>query len=241
MQKIDYDATIREVMLGGSTSSACPGCAAVLTVEQPWCRACADRRADEWKRGEARRLVDEAWAVTVGTIPDWPWARFSNAEWTEGRNAACLSAARAWQPTGGMLLMGPTAQGKSSALVARLHELRRLAAGAVIDRGEATLTPVVWVTEQDLVAAVRVHPLGRGECPALREAKSARALIIDEMGPAGAKALMFDVINARYHRGLCTTVTTGRTYDQFMLTYGDAMVRRILTGGVLVDLHGGAS
>jgi DNA replication protein DnaC len=193
--------------------------------------ACADYQSRLSNRNA------EAWAVTAERLPGWEWARLSNGQWLGNVFPGVVSAVRAWSPTQGLLLIGPTGCGKTSALVARMHDLRRRAHGAAIDRGESELVPVMWVTEHDLAVALRAHPLGRGECPLVRDAKSAAALVVDEVGPVGRSGPLFEVLNARYQRGLRTVVTSGLTLEQVTSTYGDAMVRRVLNGGRFVDLH----
>ena len=177
----------------------------------------------------------DGWLDDSRDMPRMPWARFShNAPWIAKFPPRLLNAINGWRPRSrGLVLLGGTGLGKTSSLVARLHEVRQFAKDA-----RRQLPRFLWTTEARLKQARREHALGRGEAPLIRRAVSVRHLIVDELGPANATELMHaTIVDERYARGLPTTITSGLTADELGKRYGYAMVRRLNQHADIVDLH----
>jgi hypothetical protein len=89
--------------------------------------------------------------------------------------------------------------------------------------------------------ADRYHRLGEGEPPAIKEARHARALVLDDIGAEGGQAL-WTILNHRYHEGLPTIATSGLTRDALSNAIGAAAVRRLKDQHaghevLVIDLH----
>lgn len=157
------------------------------------------------------------------------------------RDARLLGPARAWTWGSPCLLMsGPTESGKSSA--AALVVLRAIAKGREADaplwRG------IRWYGANELMRHAREWSLGAGECPEVRQASTCGLLILDDLGNEQEwQTTTFDLLQARYERGLPNIVTTGLRPAQLIERYGDAVLRRIIQRngkmGTLVDCWGG--
>lgn len=194
----------------------------------------------------------EAWAnsVTDG-LPSWKWARASNPEWMAKVDGRIVEAAKAWKwvlpgdrdsivAGKGLVLLAPTGAGKSSAIVARIHDglarLRSWGNRETVGR----LPSVLWVREADLVA----DQWAGGELGP--RAKRADVLIIDELGfangekaPTGKSPVIMDIVFRRYDDGRSTTITSGLASDQLAERYGTSMFRRLAEGATIVDLMRG--
>lgn len=123
-----------------------------------------------------------------------------------------MAAKIAGRVTLSAVLMGPTGCGKTTA--AALLVLRSAPPG------------LHWCYATDLAMADRYHKLGDGEPPAIERARSATALVIDDIG-AESSAALWTILNHRYHEGLPTIATTGLTRDELTAAIGAAAVRRL--------------
>jgi len=137
--------------------------------------------------------------------------------------------AREWSPAhGNVLLLGETGQGKSTAAAV---VFRRLLREGWRDGGDAWAFAqgMRWFRAEQLEREMRGHPLGRGECPAYRDAVNATLLVLDEIGwerdPKGVASILAE----RYDSPRLTIVTSGQDLKELSGTYGDAVVRRMLT------------
>lgn len=139
-----------------------------------------------------------------------------------------MANALAGKATLSAVLMGPTGCGKTTA-----------AALLVLRSAPPSLH---WCYATDLAVADRYHRLGDGEPPAIQQAKTARALVLDDIG-AESSAALWTVLNHRYHEGLPTIATTGLTREELTHAIGAAAVRRLRdqhagSEVLLVDCHG---
>ncbi len=116
------------------------------------------------------------------------------------------------------VLMGPTGCGKTTA------------AAVLVLR--AMPQALHWCYATDLAVADRYHKLGDGEPPSVTRARTAPALVLDDIGAESSTAL-WAILNHRYHEGLPTIATTGLTRDELTAAIGAAAVRR------LKDQHAG--
>lgn len=202
-----------------------------------------DERARLYDEEQNRAQIAD-WIRTVrNQLPPWQFARFGNQEWAAKVHPRVLEAAKAWRmihrdPSDerkfvggeGIVLSGKSGCGKSSALVARIHEgLQRMhergAAGTRIKR----LPSVAWVTEADLVKAEweRVEAVNR----CIR----ADACIVDEVGfanghhaPNGHSPVLMQVVFGRYDLGKPTSITTGLSIGELGDRYGSGLSRRLI-------------
>lgn len=110
------------------------------------------------------------------------------------------------------LLLGPTGVGKTSGakwlLAGRKHELIKC---------------------DDLSKADREHPLGNGSPRLVDRAKSAKLLILDDVGTdlQHGVATLQSVLDHRYDKKLPTIVTTGLTLSELRNHIGAPYLRRI--------------
>lgn len=203
------------------------------TLECPGCVADAERRLEAQRRRDG---LATWWPPQ--TLPRWPWARLGNTPWEQRANQRLLSVLRAWMPSKSMLLLGPTGSGKTSGVVARVHELgehaRRWADEVWSTR--CPVCPTLYATELELVQARRRHPLGHGEPPVVAHAMAVPCLILDEVG-ATRDLLTHEVLDARMRRGLPTVALAGWPKAELAERVGDACYRRLEQGAILCDLH----
>lgn len=206
------------------------------TLECGGCIADAERRLEAERRREA---LARWWPPQ--TLPRWPWARLGETSWEERAHPRLLAVLRRWTPGKSLLLLGPTGSGKTSGVVARLHELGAHA-HRWADEVWSTRCPVVptyYATELELVQARRRHPLGQGEPEAVARAMASPCLILDEVGST-RDLLTHEVLDQRMRQGLPTVALGGWPKAELSERVGDACFRRLEQGAILCDLHEGA-
>lgn len=162
-----------------------------------------------------------------------PFLRHADRSALEGRvtGAGLLAAALAWRwGAGSLLLLGPTRCGKSTVAA---HMYRRLLAEAVRAGGAAWTGAhgMAWFGAEELFAAGRAHPLGKGDVPETVAAERATLLFLDDAGWDRDPAPVSAVLNARYERQAPTVITSGKTPDELTAHYGAAVVRRMVESG----------
>lgn len=140
--------------------------------------------------------------------------------------------AREWSPRthGNVLLLGETGQGKTTAAGI---VFRRLLQEGCRDGGEAWsfAQGMRWFRAEQLERELRAHPLGKGECPAYREAIRATLLVLDEIGWERDPKSVASILSERYDSPHLTIVTSGQSLKELSETYSQAVVRRMLTHG----------
>lgn len=205
------------------------------------CLAAAREIPDEVfeKRARESRIAESR--AILGRMPMYLRTPAGDALLARVRGADLVSAAKGWQRgTGGLLLMGQTRVGKSSAcgwLYRRLvHDGVKL--GGVDWRFAQCLQ---WFSATELERARREHPLGRGDAPEISAASSASLLVLDDCGWERDPAAVSGVLNERYELGRPTAVNSGKTREQLVEHYGEAVVRRIIESGGkrarVIDMH----
>jgi DNA replication protein DnaC len=212
--------------------------------------SCAACRTRMFERNE-RRARDE-WSASIrdfaplGGVPAWPWARCENPQFMGRLRSKELTAfAGAYHPRqGSVLLAGKTGAGKTSGVVAMLHRVREAEIAKLL-KGPIDSPPspllralrgLLWTDGFALTKARRENPLGRGEAELVEQAMSRRLLVLDELGfEAAHDTVIAEVMNARYVAGLPVIITTGLTRAQFSDRYGDAVLRRIIERGTLLE------
>lgn len=80
---------------------------------------------------------------------------------------------------------------------------------------------------QELAAAEMGHPLGKGEAPEVYHSKTAKLLIVDDVGTGKRPDALQVVLRYRDNRQLPTIVNTGLTARQLSEWLGAPYVRRI--------------
>lgn len=122
------------------------------------------------------------------------------------------------------VLLGPTGCGKSTAAALLVHR----ALSECADEGRrGVVLDVCWTNATDLALAERRHPLGQGEPPLVRRARTAGALVVDDIGLEATEGAIFPVLSHRYHHRLPTIATTGLTKSELSAHLGAAGVRRL--------------
>lgn len=148
------------------------------------------------------------------------------------RDPKMRAVVREWSlDSGNLLLLGEHDTGKTTTagLVCR-----RLIEHAVKVGGEpwATVQTLRWFRADNLAKAAREWPLGKGECPELREATRASVLVLDELGWEQEPRVIASILADRFDRGgSWTIVTSGQTLNGLRERYGDAVVKRMLRFG----------
>lgn len=145
---------------------------------------------------------------------------------------------------GGRAVLGPTGLGKTSfgmLVLRRILEAQydaEEAAGDDFWKRQAVRRQgisVMCVGAHHLPSAVLQTGLGKGEPELVAEAVNAGFLVLDDMGwesrRAGAADVVVEVLARRYDAGRVTFVTSGKRLDEFIATYGEAVVRRICEAG----------
>lgn len=143
-------------------------------------------------------------------------------------DARLLTLAGTWDGVSGRLLLGPSGTGKT-VTVAR--------AGAAQAKAHNE-SWVHWIRADELSRTLSA----RGGAEEIEQLKSARVLIIDELGWERFPELVLEVIGARHDWERPTLVTCGLKLDAFLERYGEATARRISEtgGGQVLNLWGPA-
>lgn len=161
------------------------------------------------------------------------------------RDVRLKKAALGWSwGDGGLLLLGRTGIGKSSAAAWLFRRLLRMGwegGGAPWARAQG----LRWCSADDLARARGEHGLGRGEAPAVEIAERTELLFLDDLGWDRDPAVVSSVLHARYEAQRPTIATSGRTVDELVATYGAAVMRRLNDAGgrgsmTIVDCFGGS-
>ena len=135
-----------------------------------------------------------------------------------------------WKPdTGSLILLGPTAPGKTCA--AALALWRALEHGVMVG-GPAwnAVRYSRWQNAQRLTRAYQDSKLG-SEPEALGESARASILVLDDLGWDVSVDSIADVLNRRYESCRHSIITSGLTRDELTERYGDAVCRRMFESG----------
>jgi hypothetical protein len=213
-----------------------------------WEKYCAERekrieqRQIEARIAGAEKRWDSWYCLGNGTngkqlthAPKWPWARFDNPEFCERSSRVVRTAVEAWRPKQGSLIVSAqTGKAKTASVVAWLFASRERLMAA-IRAGEARDAPsFAFVSGPELSGARRRWKIGE-ESPLVELAEGVDLLILDELGYEPLCEEIFHVIDLRYRQGVRTVVTTGLRIPEFSQRYGDALLRRLIEPGVLVE------
>lgn len=148
--------------------------------------------------------------------------------------------------SGNVTILGPTGCGKSSVSFALLRSFMFRSEIAAIRRNPGYFESAHdqasqvdpqdpwrrgWVVAHELHAATLRHPLGEGTAPALRKAKDADLLVIDDLQTPARDDTTLEVLWYRYDRKLPTITTCGLTKARFLERFGDAFGRRLIESG----------
>jgi hypothetical protein len=145
-----------------------------------------------------------------------------------------------WRWTSGnLLILGPSGAGKTTGaayLVRLLCARAAVAGGADLERAQL----IRWQSCRELSQLVREHPLGQGMPDAVQRCQNARLLVLDDIGAGDDRGALERILNTRYERAWPTVTTSGLTSRDLVVTFGEALVRRMLQrggqNGQIVDL-----
>ena len=165
--------------------------------------------------------------------------------WRCSGNEAIRAARVAWRPPASCMLIGPTGVGKTSAAAWWFRRLVWLGGkaphGPDDDRSALdTALGLVWAHVPTLERQRGEWPLGRGECPELRDAERASVLFLDELGWEREPQWLAVLLDARYSARRPVFVTSSLTSAALAKRYPGAVMRRIVESGegfVLGDAH----
>jgi DNA replication protein DnaC len=173
-------------------------------------------------------------SMALSAVPNWPWARFENAEFVRRASRRVLGAYKTYRPTqGNLIVSAPTGRGKTSGVVAWLFDAQKRAIDAVDHR---LMPRFLFLTGPMLANARRRAPIGH-EAPLVDLAARTGLLILDELGFESAEPTeeIFVVIDARYRAAQPTIITTARSVSWVNRHYGDAIFRRLIETGTFVE------
>lgn len=179
------------------------------------------RCRDCWLAEKRERSIEPARA----SVPKrFRWAFDADAEKLRGRvkaNSDLITRALANPPGTDFVLLGDTAAGKTSLIVAMFDAWLR----ADPERRAGAR----FVEAYRLAGARARYPLGQGEPPEVTEAMEAPLLVIDDLGSDtdDRRDVLKEVILRRHDDELPTWITTGFGAEQLMGRYGSQIFRRI--------------
>lgn len=169
--------------------------------------------------------------------PQWPWARFNNPEFRRRANSKILTAVENWSPDkGSLLLCGETGAAKSASVLAWLYRMRDQAIAKARAGEKASIVSFAWITGPELSGCRRRTKIGQ-ESPIVKLALKHYVLILDELGFEPPCEELFFVLDHRLRMEAPVVVTSGRKLEELMARYGDALVRRLIQQGTLVEGH----
>lgn len=232
-------------------------CGAVVQKRNEWCSDCA--------AAAAKHAVDRPLnAAHAGISPEGTrdWCVPGNPAYVQATQKAVRLATgleprklglawkrmfetAEWTPAiGNILLLGPTAIGKSKILAA--IGLRLIAKARESRRPDAIrfASGIVWASGLELARARSTWSLGEDDPPLIRRAKRANLLIIDEIGFEDGRLdphALRDVLRYRYDEHQRPTIAgSGATKAALHERYGEATVRLLWDigdRGHIIDLH----
>jgi DNA replication protein DnaC len=233
------NVTLSQLMQQPRRDVVCTTCGTTFrSIFASECEPCGQKAKEQLRRETISSQVGAA----RRSIPDWPWARFSDPKFIErtANAAAMVTAGKAWTPkAGNLILSGPTGLGKTVTAVAIANAIYDQAFDADpknwIDQKKVVLARRTWfVTGHQLVESRRSTPLGRGIPELVGHAYDAAVLILDEVGYEPRDEVVFSVIDERYRDGAPTIVTSGLDMAGLRARYGDAAIRRLTDLGEFV-------
>ncbi len=213
------------------------GCNAIVSKRGDWCKMCGERDRAAMR---ATQL-----APAYATLPDWPWARFTNPKFLQrieaGGGGRMLQAARDWKTAHGhMTFIGRTGIGKTAMMTAVAHQILDLASERELsEKAMAVASGIRLISATDLAdAAKRWPPRGADNAPLVQEALDATVLILDELGHEDPRdRSVFKVLDSRYRTRGKNTLITSRLMRVDMERedrYGEDGARRIFDCGAMV-------
>ena len=200
------------------------GCEERVAERGDSCPSCRE----SYSRGLRRdHLQPAAESLPIG----WEHADLSKLTRIDRRIA---TAARAWsRDRGNLLLCGPTGAGKTTAAIAiGRRVVSQAEARALPPADMAFAAGLRFMSWLEIVENDRGHRFGGGEdCPAMRVAKAATLLILDEVGfedDARPVLLLRGLTDARGRDARKRLIaTTGRSREELVRRYDAAIVRKL--------------
>jgi DNA replication protein DnaC len=202
------------------------------------CTQCSKAFDDRYpgKCQACRRAEREASALERlhSTVPKrFRWALGADRSTLLGRVKASpelVDRAIASPPSGNMVLLGDTAAGKTSLVVAMFDAWARQ---DPIARIGGEFVEAYW-----LAGARARHALGQGESQMVETAMNATLLVLDDLGSEvdDRRNVLQDVVFHRHNEDLPMWITSGFAVEQLMGRYGSQVIRRILENAKRVEL-----
>lgn len=168
-------------------------------------------------------------------LPAWEHAHFDNPEFRRRASKKIVAAVERWSPQRGSLVLSAfTGAGKTAAVLAWLYRMRDAAFAKARAGEDANILPFAFITGHELANCRRRWSIGE-ESPLVKLATSVDILVLDELGFEPMAEELFEVLDHRYRARRSTVVTTGRTVEWFKGNYGDALFRRLIEPGTVVE------
>lgn len=215
--------------------TTCILCNAPERDYQGYCRDC--KRAPWFSNVSTWWRATRSAAFDMGELPSWPWARFENETWRARCDARVVAALEKFEGRENLAVFAPTGRGKSTSQIAWVHrELGRVLARA--HAGNFCNPTVAYITGAMLSETHRRRRLGAPEHELVTRACEAHVLMLDQVDEHTLTEPLFTVLDARYGRGhRATVLASGLEPSAFAAHCGAHVLRRVLEGGALLDLH----
>lgn len=189
--------------------------------EEHWGKA--DRSADR----EAKQRAFTLLAALLPPTLNVPRATLVNRV----RDGKLIDVVDGWTwSDGNIVLLGPSQLGKTTAaayLVRKLVFRAAASAASVWERAER----MAFFPALELAAAVREYPLGQGEPEAVRRARAASLLVLDDVKVGMDADVLMRVLDFRRAQDRQTLVTSGHTVEELAQAFGESVWHRMAQCG----------
>lgn len=214
----------------------CPKHSKSIGLADYGCEPCAAETRAAVEREERLTRTQAWWASSeslhfggeIGRLPDFAYARVDNADWRRRTDRRVVDRILHHDLRRSLTIFGTTGCGKTSAVVAHMHDLRRRVFAA-IEKAEVPLPPAfLYVAGYELGDAQRQRRFGE-EHDLIQAALTRQVLVLDELHPNHTPAnLVFAILDARLTHGLPSIVLCGMQPAQFGEAFGGHLLRRLL-------------
>lgn len=196
----------------------------------------ADR---EWRAKSRLEALVTSWNYSTSnpltTFPDWLFARFGNPEFMCRVSKSLAPAIANWSVTESLFVTAPTGAGKTSLVVARLHQrFAQLMAEHEAEPTKDRKLRFAFISGPALSGCRRRQKIG-DESKLVELAVETPLLILDELGYEPLSEELLFVVDERNKRARSTVTTTGRTLESFVERYGGSLFRKLTQGGATIE------